>query len=97
MADLFARETMKALDNLTGPVKRQPRKSWVCLANTGRFHMDVYTKEWFLDLKNHMPRLEMELGMSMLDYGKWLQDTKRIDNLSNRFAYMKYVIERDGE
>jgi len=41
--------------------------------------------------------LEMELGMSMLDYGKWLQDTKRIDNLSNRFAYMKYVIERDGE
>jgi hypothetical protein len=98
VADLFAREVMKALDNRIGPVKRVPRKSWLCLSDTKRFHMEVYTREWFLDLKKNLPKLEMETGMSMLAYAQWLKDTKRkIDNISNRFAYMKHVIERDGE
>jgi hypothetical protein len=40
----------------------------------------------------------METGMSMRSYAEWLKDTKRqIDNISNRFAYIKHVIERDGE
>ena len=34
VADLFARETMKTLDNIVGPVKRDPRKSWLALADT---------------------------------------------------------------
>lgn len=45
-----------------------------------------------------MPKLEMETRMSMNDYREWLRRTGRnIDNISNRIAYMRYVIERDGE
>jgi hypothetical protein len=98
VADLFARETMKALDNYIGPVKRPLRESWKCLHDTERFHMDVFGKEWFVGLKAHLPELEKQLGMSMSDYGRWLVKTRRfVDNVSNRFAYMKYIIERDGE
>jgi hypothetical protein len=98
VADLFAREVMKALDNRIGPTKRPTRKSWTCLASTGRFHMDVFDKKWFLDLKANMPKLEIETGMSMRSYAQWLRETKRnIDNISNRFAYIGYVIQRDGE
>lgn len=98
VADLFAREVMKVLDNMIGPKKRKARKSWLALSKTGRFHMEVYTKEWFVDLKAKMPKFEMETGMSIRDYGQWLKDTKRnIDNISNRFAYMQFVIQRDGE
>ena len=35
--DLFAREAMKAIDNLIGPVQREPRKSWIALRDTKRF------------------------------------------------------------
>lgn len=98
VADLFARETMKSLDNQIGPKKRPPRKSWACLRETDRFHADAFGKEWFLSLKANMPELEKGTGMSMRDYAEWLRKTKRmIDNISNRFDYMKYVIERDGE
>jgi hypothetical protein len=31
MADLFARESMKVLDNQVGPIKREPRRSWEAL------------------------------------------------------------------
>lgn len=41
VADLFARETMKVLDNALGPVKRPPRKSWLALYNTERFYMEA--------------------------------------------------------
>src|ERR1017187_534422 len=98
VADLFAREVMKALDNQIGPKKRPPRKSWLFLADTTRFHMDVFSEEWFIDLRKNLPKLEMETGMSMRSYAEWLKDTKRqIDNISNRLAYIKHVIERDGE
>jgi hypothetical protein len=98
VADLLAREVMKNLDNHIGPVKRRIRKSWTCLHDTGRFHAEVFGREWFLDLRRNLPRLEMETGMSIPDYQEWLKTTRRnIDNLSNRFAYMRHVIQRDGE
>ena len=40
-ADLFVREVMKAWDNRVAPVKRQMRKSWKRLLDTGRFHGEV--------------------------------------------------------
>ena len=39
VADLFAREAMKLLDNEIGPSKRPLRKSWECLNATGRFNV----------------------------------------------------------
>lgn len=98
VADLFARETMKALDNMVGPTKRPVRKSMKCLSDTGRFHIDVYGEEWFRTLMPNMPKLEQQTGMSMADYKSWLVMTNRMtDNTSNRFAYIKYAIQRDGE
>jgi hypothetical protein len=64
MADLFARETMKALDNKIGPKKRDPRKSWLALYNTRRFTIEVLSDEWFDGLKQRMPKLEEATGMS---------------------------------
>ncbi len=97
-ADLFAREMMKAWDNRIGPIKRPMRKSWKCLKDTGRFHGELFGEEWFFGLKEHMPELEERTGMSMSDYAHWLRKTKRlIDNNSNRFDYIKYAIQRDGE
>jgi hypothetical protein len=98
VADLFAREVMKAWDNKIGPVKRKPRKSWLCLRDTDRFHIEVFGREWLLDLKKKLPKLEVETGMSVLGYHEWLKSTRRnIDNLSNRFEYVRVVIQRDGE
>ena len=98
VVDLFARETMKALDNSFGPNKRPPRKSLSCLLETERFHVEAFSTEWFEDLKLHMSDLEKSTGMSMADYARWLAATKRnTDSISNRFDYIRYVIARDGE
>lgn len=98
VADLFTRETMKALDNHIGPVKRPMRKSWQCLKETNRFHMEAFGEEWFRDLMAHMSDLERKTNMSMSDYAQWLETKgKDADGISNRFEYMKYAIERDGE
>ena len=97
VADLFARETMKALYNEVGPQQRPPRKSWQCLAETGRFHIEGFGEEWFSELKAHMPDLEEMTGMSMANYACWLTTTgRRVDNISNRFDYIRCVTERDG-
>jgi hypothetical protein len=64
---------MKALDNQMGPVKRPIRKSWQCLKDTDRFHMEAFGEEWFRDLMAHMPELEEKTNMSMAEYAKRLE------------------------
>lgn len=97
VADLWARETMKGLDNTTGPVRRDPRKSLVCLSDTGRFHIDVFAEEWFRGLKENLPQLEKITRMSMREYAEFLHNRRLVDNMSNRFAYIQYAMDRDGE
>jgi hypothetical protein len=97
VADLFTREVMKALDNAIGPTKRKPRKPWVALRATDRFHADVLSDDWFAGLQEQMPQIESYLGMSMVDYARWLKDNRLIDNISNRFRYIASVIKRDGQ
>lgn len=53
IADLFAYEAMKDLDNQIGPKKRPIRKSWEVLKSTGRFHIGKVSEEQFND-----PRME---------------------------------------
>jgi len=97
VADLFAREVMKALDNDVGPVKRALRKSWLALANTGRFHADGVSIEWFEDLKRKMSELEKMTGMSRESYMAWLNEYKLIHNTTNMFRYMAWCDKRDRE
>jgi hypothetical protein len=87
IGDLFVREAMKDLDNLIGPVKRPPRKSWLALRETHRFVAHNWSREWFRDLLPEMPKLVKQAGFSREDYEAWLAERKRQDNLT---AYIEF-------
>ena len=88
VADLFARETMKALGNIVGPVTRPPRKSWLALHGTERFHIAAFGEEYFADLKRQMPELERHSGVSRDAYLQWLRAKNRQHSMTNLLLYM---------
>ena len=94
VADLFTRETMKALDNIVGPVKRPDRKSWLVLHDTGRFHINVIGEAWFESLKRQLPRLDEQTGMSFVGYTDWLKNNNLQHNTTNMFLYMDWSDKR---
>jgi hypothetical protein len=55
VSDLLAREVMKDLDNLIGPVRREIRGSWRALRETGRFLAFNWGTDWFRDLEKDLP------------------------------------------
>jgi hypothetical protein len=87
IGDLFAREAMKDLDNLIGPVKRPTRKSWTALRETNRFIAFNYSTEWFSGLVLDLPRLAQHEGFTREDYDAWLKERNRQDNLT---AYIEF-------
>lgn len=94
VADLFARETMKALDNHFGPVKRPPRKSFETLVETKRFHVNAISEDYFLDLKNQMT-LHEEMG-SPEDYRRWLKENSFPHSTINMFRYLEWKNREDA-
>lgn len=88
VADLFARETMKALDNHFGPKKRPPRKSFQALVETGRFHVEAISEEWFQDLKRQID-FDKELGPPE-EYRRWLKDNHFSHNTLSMFRYVEW-------
>lgn len=94
VADLMARESMKILDNRIGPVKRRERKSWIALASTNRFLVDVISKEWFQDLKDKRPAAAKAWGMEDQKYYEWLRERGRIHNMTNMFLWMHSTIKK---
>jgi hypothetical protein len=88
IADLFARESMKVLDNDIGPVKRPIRKSWEALRNTRRFAVFSYSTEYFARPKMDIPDLESTLGFGMKDFGEWIAKTGRTWNVTSYFEFM---------
>lgn len=95
IADLFAREAMKALDNKIGPVKRPMRKSWRALYDTGRFHIDAISIDWFESLKSQMAELEEQTGMSHDNYLRWLKEHKLQDSITNMFRFMEWTAKEE--
>lgn len=95
VADLLAREAMKALDNEIGPVKRPTRKSWQALLDTKRFVTYGFGTEWFKEMKRQMPQLEQQLGMNRDMYIEWLRQRKRQHNVSNMFQFSDWTAKRD--
>lgn len=88
LADLMAFESMKAMDNEFGPVKRDPRKSWITLRSTGRFDVMGYSQEWFEWLKREgLQLLETTYEYGESDYIKWLEQQNRHHDLSNLFHF----------
>ena len=94
-ADLFAREAMKALDNKIGPIKRAPRKSWMALYQTGRFHVEVISKDWFEDLKRQMPAMEATTGMSRKAYLEWLKSNNLQHSTTNLLRHIDSLEKQD--
>jgi hypothetical protein len=83
VADLFAREAMKNLDNRIGPIKRDPRKSWVVLRDTGRFAMEELDEAYFAAEKQEWDsRLNVD-NARFSQYADWLRNTRRQHSLSN--------------
>ena len=95
IADLLAREAMKALDNEIGPVKRPTRKSWQALLDTERFVTFPFSTDWFEDLKRKMPEAEKQMNMNRDMYIEWLRQRKRQHNVSNLFQFADWTAKRD--
>lgn len=95
VADLFARETMKALDNVVGPVKRPPRKSLTALTDTQRFHVLAVQRDYFEDMKRKMPEAQKITGMEEHKYHQWLKDNNRQHNITNMFLFIEHLGKLD--
>ena len=96
IGDLFAREAMKDLDNLIGPVKRAPRKSWIALRDTRRFYAYKESTDWFRDLEKHLPALARSEGFFRADYEAWLKQRNRQDNLTAYIEFYHWHKTRKG-
>lgn len=95
IADLFAREAMKALDNQIGPVKRKIRKSWAALRETKRFEVEAYSDDWFNGLKKHYGELQEKVGFRQEDYVNWLTERNRQPNITNLIHFLDWIAKRD--
>jgi hypothetical protein len=87
-ADLYAREVMKHLDNLVGPVKRPMRRSFQALRETNRFGCDFHVREYFQDFRNKFDELALKVGMSREQYREWLEKYDQADSISSRHSYL---------
>jgi hypothetical protein len=91
IGDLFAREIMKHLDNMVGPVKRPERKSMSALIATKRFGGDFYAREYFQDKLKRWPELEKKAGFTIQDYWDWLTKRNMQDSITNRFMFTAWL------
>ncbi len=94
VADLMARETMKALDNQIGPVRRPPRKSWMALYGTERFKIDAIGKIWFESLRDQIRSLEQDAGVDQENYNAWLERYKLQHSLTTAFRFIDWTAKR---
>jgi hypothetical protein len=98
-ADLFARETMKHLDNIVGPKTRPMRRSMKALMDSGdRFRFFFCDREWETNrrkIAEAFDRMQNFLGIEpepsvWAEYQYWLATNRLVDNLSNRFRYLTW-------
>lgn len=90
-ADLFAFESMKRLDSQIGPVKRDVRKSYAALHDTGQFWATAFSHKYFEDLKRNMPELEKLTGCNQNEYTQWLKQRKRQHSVSSMIAFSDWL------
>ena len=87
-ADLYAREVMKHLDNLIGPVKRPVRRSMETLMATHRFGCDLHLRDFFEDFRKNFDAIAASAGMSQEHYREWLTKNGQADSISSRHRYL---------
>jgi hypothetical protein len=89
VADLFAFETMKRIDNLIGPVKRPTRLSLQVLEKTKRFKPHCYTESYFEFLRRYYG--SQKIATDNKAYKAWLSANNCLDNTENRTRYVIYM------
>lgn len=98
VADLLARETMKHLDNQTGPVKRGIRKSMKALAESQtRFVFSLFGQEYFHKMMTQTVALAAEIGLTHDKCLAWLDRHGLADNLSNRIKYLIFFEDQERQ
>jgi hypothetical protein len=91
-ADLFARESMKVLDNEIGPMKRCIRGSAQALRKTGRFCITVMDNQGLSTLARQAEELGNTLaGAKRSDFLAWLGKKGLIENTTNRILYLAEI------
>lgn len=90
IADLFAHEAMKELDNEVGPPKRETRKSWECLKSTGRFHIEKFGEEYFSNPRMKPETLLKALGFGNGDFEEW-RECNRLPRCYTSFLRFLFV------
>jgi hypothetical protein len=90
IADLFAREAMKHLDNRNGPKKRPARKSWEAIYATGRFEIECREKDYWDRLLREDPYSQSELaGIKPGQYERWLETHNRQRSHTSYFEFLR--------
>jgi hypothetical protein len=87
-ADLYAREVMKHLDNMIGPVQRPTRRSMEALLATKRFGCDLFMREHFEDFRRKFDAVAKNVGVDQGQYVAWLGKYRVRDSVSSRFRYL---------
>jgi len=91
-ADLFARESMKVLDNEIGPVKRYIRGSAQALRETRRFSICVMDSQGLSSLAHQAEEFDKTLaGAKGSDFRAWLGKNRLMDNTTNRILYLAEI------
>jgi hypothetical protein len=91
-ADLFARESMKYLEDQIGPVKREMRASAQALRKTRRFAIAVMDEESLSALAGRCDELVKTLkGAKESDYRRWLEENRIQDNTTRRILYLAEI------
>lgn len=88
VADMVARETMKAMDNIQKGEPNRPRKSIEALHKTGRFESIHFPEEYFQSVKTFMVSDPTFLA-ALRAYPKWLTENGLQDHASVRFLYAR--------
>ncbi len=97
VGDLYARECMKFLDNIVGPVKREKRKSMIALEETGHFGGDMLSEDFFQDMYEKSEERYRGAGYNQEDYMRWLECYKLPDTVSNRFKFLASLSKKSEE
>jgi hypothetical protein len=94
VADLYAREAMKHLDNMIGPVQRPERIPMFLLRQEKRFGCNVYMREHFEDFRKKFEDVSCSAGLNRAHYAAWLEQHRLPDRMSSRY---RYLIELEAE
>jgi len=97
VADLFAREAMKKMDNAlaeAGGTKPRRRGSWEALNATGRFQVREYDETYFNALAGKMQNFERMTGISSSAFAKWIEE-KRAPHCHT--SYLRFLADKRGE